>query len=51
MKKGVNLKKKGLAFSMAAMIGATGIPTVGFLPVQNVYAADEAQAMAKSRCL
>ncbi len=48
MKKGVNLKKKGLAFSMAAMIGATGIPTVGFLPVQNVYAADEAQATGTS---
>lgn len=43
MKKSVNLRKRGLAFSMAAMIGATGIPAAGTVPVRNVYAADETQ--------
>ncbi len=43
MQKSVNSRKRGLAFSMAAMIGATAIPAAGSAPVWKVYAAEETQ--------
>ena len=43
MQKIVNSRKRGLAFSMAAMIGATAIPAAGSAPVWKVYAAEETQ--------
>lgn len=40
VRKCVDFRKRGLAFSMAAMIGATGIPAAGLTPALRVYAAD-----------
>ncbi len=44
MKKSVSFKTRGLAFSMAAVLGATGIPAAGFVPALQVCAADAVPA-------